>query len=77
VFQLLKHRVLYHPKEVQDDEDDSNNDQDVNPTANLRKVWADPAAEKAEQPQDNQDYDNGPQHDISPFECSSGCHLVA
>jgi hypothetical protein len=58
---------------VQYDEDDGNHDQNVNPIAGLREAWTDSSTEKAEQPQDEQDYDDGPQHDVSPFERPIGC----
>jgi hypothetical protein len=37
-------------QEVQDHQDDHNNDQNMDPPAGLREAWADPPAEKAEQP---------------------------
>jgi hypothetical protein len=43
---------LHHPKKVQDDEYDGDNDQNVNPTACFREAWTDPPTEKPEQPQD-------------------------
>jgi hypothetical protein len=43
---------LHHPKEVQDDENDGDNDQNVNPTTCLWESWAYVPTEKAEQPQD-------------------------
>jgi hypothetical protein len=73
--QLHQHRSfcrttewLCNPKESQDNEDDSNDDQNVNPIAGLGKTGTDPPAEKAQQPQDEQNYYDGPQHEISPFE---------
>jgi hypothetical protein len=39
----------------------------VNPIAGAREVWKYSPAKKAEQPHDDQDYDDGPQHAISPF----------
>jgi hypothetical protein len=42
----------------------------VNPIARARESWTYVPTEKAEQPQDYQNYDNGPQHEISPFEGS-------
>jgi hypothetical protein len=46
----------------------------MNPTAASRKTRADVRPEKAEQPQDKQDYDDSPQHEISPFErLTIGC----
>ena len=55
-------------KQVQYDEYDGDNDQSVNPTACAREAWADVSTEKAEQPQDDQNHDDNPQHKISPFE---------
>jgi hypothetical protein len=53
---------------MQYDEDDGDNDQNVNPTASLREARIYSPTEKAEQPQDYQNYDDRPQHEISPFE---------
>jgi hypothetical protein len=39
----------------------------VNPIAGAREVWNYVSTEKAEQPQDYQNYDDSPQHEISPF----------
>jgi hypothetical protein len=61
-------RGLYHPKEVQYDEYDGDNDQSMNPTACFREAWTNVPAEKAEQPQDYQNHDDSPQHEISPFD---------
>jgi len=44
-----------HPKELQDEEDDRDNDQGMNPTACFRKAGADIPPEKAEQPEDDED----------------------
>jgi hypothetical protein len=59
---------LHYPKQVQYDQYDGDDDQSMNPTAGLREPGTDVPAEKAEQPQDYQDYDDSPQHEISPFE---------
>jgi hypothetical protein len=59
---------LQHPEQVQYDEYDGDDDQRVDPIAGLWEAWADPPTEKAEQPQDEQNYDDGPYHEISPFE---------
>jgi len=61
---------------VQYDEYDGDNDQCMDPTAGLREAWADSATEKAEQPQDDQDYNDSPQHEVSPFEWFNGCQPV-
>jgi hypothetical protein len=39
----------------------------MNPAACLREAWTYVPTEKAEQPQYYQNYDDGPQHEISPF----------
>jgi hypothetical protein len=54
-------------KQVQYDEYDGDNDQNMNPTAGLREPWADVPTEKAKQPQNDYNYDDSPQHKISPF----------
>jgi hypothetical protein len=54
-------------QQAQNNQNDNNNDQRMDPAAGSRKSWADSAAEKAQQPQNKQDYDNGPNHEISPF----------
>jgi hypothetical protein len=59
---------LYNPKEMQDNKYYGDNNQNVNPIAGLGKTGTDPPAEKAQQPQDEQNYYDGPQHEISPFE---------
>jgi len=61
-------RVLQHTKKVQYDEYDSDYNQGVDPAAGLWEAWTYVPAEKAEQPQYYQNYDDGPNHDISPFE---------
>jgi hypothetical protein len=53
---------------MQYDEYDGDNDQRVNPTAGLWEAWTDSSTKEAEQPQYYQDYDDSPQHEISPFE---------
>jgi hypothetical protein len=52
---------------VQHDEYDGNDEQSMDPTACLRETWTDTPTEKAEKSQDHQNYDNSPQHEISPF----------
>lgn len=39
----------------------------MDPAARLWETWNYAPAEKAEQPQDHQDYNNSPQHEIFPF----------
>jgi len=67
IFHLLSAKVLNHPEQVQSDQDDGNNEQGVNPIPGARKPWADIRAKEAKQPQYKQDYDDSPQHEISPF----------
>ena len=55
-------------QKVQNNQYDCYNDQDVNPIAGTREARTDVPAEKAEQPQDEQDNNDSPQHEISPFE---------
>jgi hypothetical protein len=54
-------------KKGQYDENQSDYEQSVNPVSGLREVGADVPAKKAEKPENNQYYDNGPKHVISPF----------
>jgi hypothetical protein len=56
-----------NPEELQYNEYDDDNDQNMDPTACLREAWAYVSTEEAEQPQDEQNYDDSPQHEISPF----------
>jgi hypothetical protein len=51
---------------LQYDQDERDNDQGMNPIAGAREPWAHVSAEKTKQPQDNQNYNDGPQHEISP-----------
>jgi hypothetical protein len=55
-------------QKAQNDENDGDNDQNVDPTACLRESWTYVPTEKAKQPQDEQNHDDSPQHEISPFE---------
>lgn len=59
---------LYDPQQVQNDEDGGNNEQSMDPAACLRETWTDAPTEITEQPQNYQNYDDSPQHEISPFE---------
>jgi hypothetical protein len=53
----------------QNDQDNGDHDQGMDPASAIRLVVIPGTpTEKAEQPQDQQDYDNSPQHEISPFE---------
>jgi hypothetical protein len=58
---------VHHPKELQQDEYDGDNDQNVNPAAGARKAWTDVPAEKAKQPKYDKNHNNCPQHEISPL----------
>jgi hypothetical protein len=40
----------------------------MNPTACSREAGADVSTQKTEQPEDDENYDDSPQHEISPFE---------
>jgi hypothetical protein len=51
---------LYNTEKMQYDKYYGDNDQNVDPTAGLREAWTDVPAEKAEQPQDYQNYDDSP-----------------
>ena len=39
----------------------------MNPVSSFWKIWTNTPAEKAKQPQDEQDNDNGPHNVISPY----------
>jgi hypothetical protein len=58
---------LNYMKQVQNDQDDRNNDQGMDPTASLRDPWTDVRPKITEQPQDQQNDDDSPQHEISPY----------
>jgi hypothetical protein len=59
--------ALNNPQCVQNNEDERDDKQGVNPIACLWEAGADVSTEKAEQPQDDQNYNDSPQHEISPF----------
>ncbi len=40
----------------------------MDPTACFRKAWADVSTQKTEQPQDDENYDDSPKHEITPFD---------
>jgi hypothetical protein len=65
---------LDNPQQTQNNEDHYNDNQNMNPAACLREAWTDVPTKKAEQPEDQQDHNDGPQHDISPFRaiCAAG-----
>jgi len=54
-------------KQIQYDQNDGDHDQGMDPTACLRDPCTYVPAEKAEQPQDYKNYDDCPQHEITPF----------
>jgi hypothetical protein len=53
-------------QQVQNNQNDGNDDQNMDPTADARETWADIPAEKAKQPQNDQDNNDCPQHKKSP-----------
>lgn len=55
-------------QKVQNNQYNYNHEQNMDPTACFRKSRTNVPTEKAEQPQYYQDYDDSPQHEISPFE---------
>jgi hypothetical protein len=64
--------LLNYAKQVQNDQDHSDDDQNVNPGTKVWQGWNYDRAKKAQQPQDNQNHDDYPQHEVSPFEWSLG-----
>jgi hypothetical protein len=62
---------VYDTQKVQYDEYDSDYDQCMNPIPGAREAWTDVPAEKAEQPQNYEYYDDSPQHEISPFDLAN------
>jgi hypothetical protein len=56
------------PQKFQNDEDHGDYDQSMDPISCFRKAWADVSAQKTEQPQDDENYDDGPKHEITPFD---------
>ena len=54
-------------KEAQYNKYDRDDDQSMDPTACAWEIWTYIPAEKAEQPQNYQNDDDSPQHEISPF----------
>jgi len=61
-----KSAELNDPQQIQNDEDNGKNKQSVDPPACFWETWAYVRTQKAEQPQDDENYDDGVQHDISP-----------
>jgi rubredoxin len=68
ILALLRRYALDYIKEFQYDEDNGDNDQNVNPGTEVRQGWNYDRTKKAQQPQDYQNHDNNPQHEVSPFE---------
>ena len=64
---LYRSADLSDPQHAQYDEYDGDHDQRMNPTASLRETWADIPTEKAKHPENHQDYNERPQHEISSF----------
>jgi hypothetical protein len=58
---------LDQPKNLQNEKYEGNHNQCVNPIPGAGNTWANVPAKKAKQPQDEQDYDERPQHEIDPF----------
>jgi hypothetical protein len=53
----------------QNDQDDSDHDQGMDPASAIRPVVIPGTpTEETKQPENKQDYDNSPQHEISPFD---------
>ena len=59
---------LYNPKQVQDDEQDDDNDQDMDPIAGFWEAGKNIPTKSTEQPEDQENDDDCPKHEISPFE---------
>jgi hypothetical protein len=58
---------LYDMQKVQNNQYDGDHDQSMDPTSSARKPWADIRTQETEQPQNDKNYDDSPQHEISPF----------
>jgi len=58
---------LHNSQQVKDDEDDDNNDENMDPIPGAREARADVPAKKADQPQNEQNNDDSPNHGVSPF----------
>jgi hypothetical protein len=56
-----------HPKELQYDEYDGDDDQGVNKAASFGDSGTISRTEKPDQPQHDQNPDDNPQHELSPF----------
>jgi hypothetical protein len=61
---------------VQNNQDYGDNDQSMNPSAGAREAWANARTDKAKQPQNDENDDDCPQHEISPFTGSIGSRLI-
>ena len=67
VVQASSGQPLDRANELQYDEYDNDNNQNVNPITGARHPGTDVPTQKAEQPQDQKNDDDSPQHDISPL----------
>ena len=66
---LLLRYYLDDMQKGQNSQYDSDHDQGMDPASAIRPVVIpDTPTEKAQQPENKQDYDDYPQHEISPFE---------
>jgi hypothetical protein len=60
--------TLYDMQKGQNDQDDSDHDQGMDPASAIRPVVIPGTpTEETKQPENKQDYDNSPQHELSPF----------
>jgi hypothetical protein len=59
---------MHDPQNLQYDEDDRDDEQDMDEIARFGETRADRTAEKAQQPQDQKNDDDSPQHEISPLQ---------
>jgi hypothetical protein len=59
-------------QQVQNNQDDHDNEQHVNPASGAN-AGDEPWANEAEQPQDEQNYDDSPQHDVPPLALIAWC----
>jgi hypothetical protein len=58
---------MHHSQQLQNDKDDCNYEQDVDDIPHFRDSGTYRPTEKAEQPQDQKNDDDYPQHEISPL----------
>ena len=68
-FPLLLRYYLDDVQKGQNSQYDSDHDQGMDPASAIRPVVIPGTpTEETKQPKNKQDYDNGPQHEITPFE---------